>query len=315
MRPHHIIGSTLTLAVALLVWAVGHESAGAGAGARPSALADAPAGRRLAWIDRDGRVTEIPAPPRAYAYPRLSPDGRRLALDVRDDPDGLWIWDFARQTLSPVSVGRGSDISPVWAHSGDWLLFARGRGVAPGLWAFEPTYGSGGLTRLLRESNSLLMPTSLLPDDRHVLVTITAPTGFDILAIDLKGERTPTPLVATMADDLNAESSPDGRWIAYESRRSGQSEVWVRHAWDGVVDLRVTFDGGTRPAWTRNGRELVYLDAQGAMVARPIDLSTHAPTLGPPRRLFTVDRYQELVGRSFDVTADGQRFVVVLNRD
>lgn len=327
MRRHAFIAGSLTIAVGVLLWSVSREVTGGREPEPDAGLTDTSAGRRrLAWIDRGGQETRIPAPPRAYVYPRLSPDGRLLALDVRDEPDGLWLWDFARETLTPASVGRASDIAPVWGHTGDWILFARGRGVAPGLWTVQIGHlGPGrardergqeatGLERLKVESNSLLMPTSLLPDDRHLVVTTTAVAGFDILLIDLQGDGRPAGLVSTAADDLNADVSPDGRWMTYESRRSGRSEIWLRQVWDEAVDLQVTTDGGSRPAWTRDGRELVYLDAEGRMVARSIDLSTAAPAIGSPSPLFAVDIYRDLVGRTFDVTPDGERFLVILNR-
>lgn len=306
MRSHIFITGMLAAAVVVLVWAV-----------RTPPL-DVTTGRRLAWIDRLGRETPIAAPPRAYAYPRLSPDGRFLALDVRDEPDGLWMWDFDRQTLSPWSTSRASDIAPVWRHAGDALVFARGRGVAPGVWIraaprHRLTDGSS-FARSPAESNGLLMPTSLLPDDRHLLVTATAADGFDILWLDLLKPGVPTTLVATSADDLNAEASPDGRWVVYESRRSGRSDVWLRRLGEGEVDLQVTSEGGTRPAWTKGGRELVYLDERSVLVARAIDLSAPVPSVGPSFPLFAADIYTELVGRTYDVTPDGDRFVVVLNR-
>lgn len=327
IRPYPAVAASLIIASVILVWSVSPEVAGGRRSAADVGLSDTSAGRRrLAWIERSGRRAPISAPPRAYVYPRLSPDGRLLALDVRDEPDGLWLWDFARQTLTPASVGHASDIAPVWGHAGGWILFARGRGVAPGLWTVQAEHraadGAGnqrgpegtGLRRLPGEFNSLPMPTSLLPDDRHLLVTTTAATGFDIQLLDLHRRDGPTRLVSTVADDLNAEVSPDGRWVTYQSRRSGRSEIWLRHVWDEAVDLQVTTDGGTRPAWTRGGRELVYLDAEGRMVARSIDLSTAMPAIGSPSPLFAVDIYRDLVGRTFDVTPDGGRFIVILNR-
>jgi len=321
MQPRTFIAIVVALTVVVLAWSVGRQSIGQ----RAPAIGGGPADesvqrRRLAWFDRVGRETPIPAPARAYVYPRLSPDGRLLALDIRDEQDGLWVWDFGRHMLTALSVGRASDIAPVWAHSGEWLLFARGRGVAPGLWTVRTPRGqdlghgqagSSAGKRLPADSNSLLMPTSLSPDDRHLLAATTAPAGFDILLVDLSGDRPPTGFVTTTADDLNAEVSPDGRWVAYESRRSGRSEIWLRRLWDEAVDRQVTTEGATRPAWTKGGRELVYLNVEGGMVARSIDVSTLVPGVGEPIPLFAVDIYRDLVGRTFDVTPDGDRFVVI----
>ena len=125
------------------------------------------------------------------------------------------------------------------------------------------------------------------------------------------------------ADDLNPEISPDGRWVAYQSRASGQFEIWVR-PWPGDLGgatrdpgRPVTRTGGTRPAWTRNGRELLYLTHEGTFVSLPVESGAEAegglPAIGEPRPLFTADAvYRDLVGRTYDVTPDGERLLVIL---
>ncbi len=315
-----VLLTMLAISVTTAVWHLRPLSGGtaaAGGGDRDvdREFADPAARRRLAWIDRAGRQTPIDAPPRGYVYPRLSPDGRQVAVDIRDDQHGLWIWDVAGAVLLPLSIGRASDIAPVWSRSGGWLLFARGRGVSPGL--FRLVVGShrrgtgdtaGGGERLPGGSNSLLMPSSLAPDDRHVIVTASVASGFDILAIDLADRGTPMPLVTGAADDLNGELSPDGRWLAYQSRRSGQFEIWVKRWGSDGPGQPVTSTGGTRPVWTRGGREIVYLTHDGDMMA----LAFSDLPVGIPQRLFKADIYRDLVGRTFDVTPGGERFLVVV---
>ena len=283
--------------------------------------------RRLAWIDRDGRLTPLAAPPRGYVYPRLSHDASRVVVDIRDEGHGLWEWDTTVARLQPVSVGRASDISPVWSPDGGSLIFARGRGVAPGLFrrtvtAQGPAHTAGAIVRLPTESNSLLMPTSISPDGRWLLATASVASGFDIVVIDLAGDGGPQPFIESPSDDLNAEFSPDGRWVAYQSRRSGQFEVWVTPA-PGTSgpprDIQVSVGGGTRPVWTQHGRELLYLTNEGAIMSvalpsvRPLPPFQPLPPFEAPRPLFTAALYQDLVGRTFDVTADGARLLVVLD--
>lgn len=319
-----VVPTVLTLTVVILLWSLGVRAVPSGAGApgvdarvEPE-FASAPGGRRLAWVDRSGRLTFIATPARGYTYPRLSPDGRTAVVDIRDAHHGLWVWSVSRNALVPLSTGRVSDISPVWSRSGRWLLFSRGRGVSPGLFRIEMDRTAGGGVpgrgrRLPAESNSLLMPSSLLPDDRHLLVTTSAPAGFDVWLIDLQGDGIPVPFVTSAADDLNAEASPDGRWVAYQSRASGQFDIWLRPLQGDGIARAVTTDGGTRPVWTRGGRELVYLTTDGVMMARSIDAAGPGiPRVGPPERLFDRDIYRDLVGRTFDVTPDGERFLVIV---
>lgn len=270
--------------------------------------------RRLAWIDRQGRQTPLAAPPRGYAYPRISPDGTRIAIDIRDDAHGIWLWDEAAQTLLPFTTGRASDIAPVWSHDGRWILFSRGRGVSPRLLRLRVGGDPSTAEPLPARSNSLLMPTALAPDDRQVVLTTSVATGFDLQAVDLLGDGAPHPLLASSHDELNGDLSPDGRWLAYQSRESGQFEVWVRRMADGATrGWRATGGGGTRPAWTRNGAELAYLTDNGALWSMSVAAGGDRVSFGPPRTLFSADIYTDLIGRTYDVTGDGERFLVVLD--
>lgn len=314
----------LALSVTAAVWSLTSRPAGAKASAADDSaeFADATDRRRLAWIDRAGHRTPLTAPPRGYAYPRLSPDGAAIAIDIRDEQHGLWVWDVARARLSPLAIapaGGHRDIAPVWSRTGAWVLFSRGRGEAPGLFRVDvggQPRADGTLaaapTRLPVDSASLLLPSSLTPDDREVVVTTSAASGFDLLAVGVGQEMAPRPLLTSPADELNGELSPDGRWLAYQSRTSGQFEIWVKRwdAEDGGRQLTVT--GGTRPVWTRGGREIVYLTHEGDMMALALDTGPDVVTAGSPQRLFTADIYRDLVGRTFDVTADGERFLVVI---
>lgn len=310
------------VAVLALLAGLGFLAVGrAGRSAAPPADQEflrAPGGRTLAWVTRTGAVTPLAAPPRGYVYPRLSPDARRVALDVRDAGRGIWIWDDTARTLSAAAVGRASDIAPLWAHGGDALVFARGRGVAPGLFWLDLVAGRAP-ARLPIESDTLFLPTSLFPGGRRLLVTATSASGFDILAVGLDDGRV-SPYVHSPADELNGEVSPDGRWVAFQSRATGQFEVWLRPAADGAAAAwPVTTDGGTRPAWTKSGHELTYLTTSGTMTVRsvaadPPGTGHEMPAIGPPQPLFSIDVYQEPVGRTFDVTPDGARFLVILGQ-
>lgn len=327
LRRRIIVGGVVPalLAAAVLVFWIGSRWRAGGDGQdRPIGDPEfslVPGARRLAWIERDGAQTPIVAPTRGYVYPRLSPDGRLALLDVRDPEHGLWQWSFADRRLTPISVGRTNDIAPVWHRSGGWAVFARGRGVAPGLFRVWTEMGGGGpvapggaFERLPAESNSLLMPSSLFPDGRHLLVTASIASGFDIQVIDLLGTEPTVPLVSSLADDLNAESSPDGRWVAYQSRVSGQFDIWLRSAFGSGLVQQVSTEGGTRPVWTREGTELVYLAGDGVMTARSVTGGEQgAPQIGPPEPLFEAPIYQELVGRTYDVTPDGRRFLVIID--
>ena len=125
-----IVGSALAVLVAALV-AMVWPSPVAGPASGDADSEALGVSRTLVWIDRQGHRSPLPVPPRGYVYPRLSPDGTRIAVDIRDRRHGIWMWNIAAQTLTPFSIGRASDISPVWTSDGRWIVFARGRAVAP----------------------------------------------------------------------------------------------------------------------------------------------------------------------------------------
>jgi hypothetical protein len=126
------------------------------------------------------------------------------------------------------------------------------------------------------------------------------------------GSIEPQPLIRTPSGEAGAEISPDGRWLAYYSNSSGRNEVYVR-AFPNVESAgqwTISTAGGTRPAWSRNGRELFYLDVNGAMMAVPVQ-TTPTFSAGKPVTLFDANWWAALSVRMYDVTADGQRFLAI----
>ena len=173
-------------------------------------------GRSLVWVDRQGQETPIPAPPRNYAFPRLSPDGTRLALYIPDQEVDIWLWDLARATLTRATFDRGADVFPVWPPDGRQLLFSSARAGAVNLFA-QAADRSGDVTRLTKSPN-IQHATSVSPDGTRLVFTETAPTtGQDVMQFRLDGTHAVTPLVQTPFSERNGEVSPDGRWLAYEA--------------------------------------------------------------------------------------------------
>jgi Tol biopolymer transport system component len=108
---------------------------------------------------------------------------------------------------------------------------------------------------------------------------------------------------------------PDGRWLAFQSRESGQFDVWVQRLRDGVPKpVKVTSNGATRPTWTRGGHELVFVAGNREIWSLSIDTAGNQMAPGTPNRLFRADLYIGLLGRTHDVTDDGERFVIVAGR-
>jgi serine/threonine-protein kinase len=280
--------------------------------------------RALVWVDRSGREAPIAAPARAYRSPRLSPDATRVAVDIDDQEDDIWIWDVVRRNLTRLTFDPYSDGSPVWSPDNRRIYFsstrARGAANATANMYGQAADGTGQAERLTDGPRSQL-PRTLSPDGKRLLfVEINPKTGRDISMLSLDDHKT-TPLIQTAFDEQNPEISPDGRWIAYQSNDSGVAfggSIYVRPF--PAVDSgrwQVSTGGGSRPMWARSGRELFYAvanpDGTGlSMMSVPVQGGATF-VAGAPQRLFE-GRFVATTttpGRTFDVSADGQRFLMI----
>jgi eukaryotic-like serine/threonine-protein kinase len=299
---------------------VGSNGAANYAVSRSGTLVYAPGGaaaRSLVWVDRQGHETPLKTPPRAYAIPRLSPDGTRVALDIRDQENDIWIWNLTRETLTRLTSDPGNDAEPVWTPDGQRLLFSSTRtGVSDLYW--QAADGTGTADRL---TNTSINPTSVTPDGTRVIGSDTPPTTqWDVVVFPLlsparhagPGPSSVKPLIQSPFTERNAEISPDGRFLAYESNESGRNEIYVR-PFPEVERGRwqVSTGGGTQAAWARNGRELFYLDGSSRLTTVPVQTTGATFSAGNPARVF--DRaYAMPVGfRTYDVSPDGQRFLMI----
>jgi serine/threonine-protein kinase len=290
--------------------------------------------RSLVWVDRQAHEDPITAaPPRAYQYPRLSPDGTRVALDIRDQARDIWIWDLARQTLTRLTDAPATDEYPVWTPDSRRIIFESARAGITNL--FWQAADNTGTVERLTNSPHIQVPTSISPDGTRLVFQEGMPkTGYDLRVLRLDGsstapgadaapagraspsagpgagERPTEPLVQTIFIEYNGEVSPDGHWLAYQSNESGQDQIYVRPFPN--VDSghwQISTSGGTRPLWARSGRELFYLDRDNAMTSVPVH-TTPAFSPGNPTKLFG-GRYLSASGRTYDVSPDGQRFLMI----
>ena len=183
--------------------------------------------RRLVWVDRMEREEPVSAPERAYAYPRISPDGSRVALQINDQEQDIWTWDLAAQTLTRLTFGSAPDTYPVWSPDSRRLIFASARSGASNLF-WQAADGTGAVERLT-ESPNTQVPNTITPDgSRIVFREIATTTESDVMSMPLQSPRRAEPLVQSMSPERNAEITADGRWLAYEANDSGQLEIYVR---------------------------------------------------------------------------------------
>jgi serine/threonine protein kinase len=268
--------------------------------------------RSLLWVDRQGLEDALRAPPRSYAWPRLSPDGTTIALDVRDQENDVWLWDLRQATLRRFTFDPGFDGYPVWMPDGRRLIFTSGRSRPQTLYA-QQADGTGSAQPLLKGPQDI-SAYSLTPDGQRLVVREGPLRAYDLSLAHLAGTPRTEPLLHGSFDESNGEISPDGRWLAYQSNETGQEEVYVRPFPNVDGGRWQVSTGGGQPAWARNGRELFYIDARTqALMAVPIDTRSGFSS-GTPARMFDAKPYYSLgVSRSYDVSVDGRRFLMIKN--
>jgi serine/threonine-protein kinase len=268
--------------------------------------------RTLTWFDRHGLEEPINAPPRAYTYPRLSPDGTRVAIDVRDQENDIWIWNLEHKTLTRFTFDPALDRSPVWTPDGRRLVFSSDR-AGPANIYWQLSDGTGTPERLTKSPVSYFA-NSISPDGAQLVIRMNAPGSTDLMAVSLGPNHEVRPLIQSPFNEDDGEISPDGRWLAYQSNESGRSEVYVR-PFPNIEAGRwlVSTNGGMQALWARSSQELFYLDLTGALMSVRVTPGETWRT-DSPIKLFGARQYfgtAIISGRTYDVSADGQRFLMI----
>jgi len=267
--------------------------------------------RSLVWVDRQGHEEPLNAPQRPYSMARLSPDGRRVALQV-DDPEGdLWIWDLTRFTLTRFTFDPALDNMPVWTPDSARIIFNSTRNGVQNIYA-QTADGTGSVERLTNSPHPQF-PFSITPDGTRLLLGEVSPgTGADVRQSLLKGGRDTEPLVQTAFGEYSPKISEDGRWMVYQSNQNGQFEIYVRPF--PKVDSggwQISTAGGTRPVWARSGRELFYLDLNNILNAVAVETDGSGFRAGTPKPILSQAYYSGFNLGAFDVSVDGQRFLMI----
>jgi serine/threonine-protein kinase len=271
--------------------------------------------RRLVWVNRNGTREPIPAPLRSYVAPRLSPDGSRAAVSVRDQQSDIWIWDFNRQALTRLTADPDVDHHPVWSPNGRTVIFTSMRTGADAMYA-QAADGTGTAERLTYMSNQHTS-RGVSPDGFQIIFDQIGPDGSkDLMALELAAGHRVVPLLRTPADEQNGQLSPDGHWLAYESDESGQFEVYVRPYpnLDGGR-WQISIDGGARPAFTRRGNELLFQGKDGRLMGAALRIATTFSADAPigiiEPKYYSLQFSPTSTARAWDASPDGSRFLMI----
>jgi eukaryotic-like serine/threonine-protein kinase len=265
--------------------------------------------RTLLWLDRKGNEEALPVEPGRYQYPRVSPDGSRVALDILGPNRDIWIWNIPRASLMRLTSGPTEDLLPAWSHDGSRVFFSSDR--TGNFDVYSQAADGASEPRLEFAGPGAQMNNSVTRDGTRLVIV----EDFKNLGIiNLSRPEGVEKLRQSGANQWLGEVSPDGRWLAYESDESGDRfEVFLRPFPD-VTGRReqISVDGGRYPLWDPRGTgDLFYVDPKGGMRVVSVKLSPEL-SVGRATKLFDwVPPPRGISGRPYDVSPIDGRFLMI----
>lgn len=271
----------------------------------------------LAWFNRDGKRLGVAGDPGIISGPRIAPDRKTIAFSRTNGRNAdLWLFDIARETTTRFTLESGLNRDPVWSRDGSHIIY-RSQRQSNGLLVERPENGIGPETTLKKLPGHRLIPGAVSPDG-HWLVVSEWSGGASSARIVLLSlvEGASVPFLGP-GQIGNPSFSPDGRWILYSSMQAGRSEVFVQSlpkeaggSPEAVGKFQISNAGGSNPVWRADGKEIFYLASDAKLMAVPVELGVNLFRPGAPRPLFQTALNTGLVTRDWDVTPDGQRFLI-----
>jgi Tol biopolymer transport system component len=279
------------------------------------ALVTAKGGTRsqLAWVARDGTFKAIMKDARTYEAPRISPDGRKIAVVVADrDQSDVWIYDIQTETFSRLSSIKAAT-TPSWSPDGSRVFFAGiGDKQRFAIWSQQ---ADGGSPAAKVVDANLTTHVTVAPDGKSVLYTSYQNNSWDLIRARLDSTPVGVTYMGSQANEAGASFSPDARWVAFLSDESGRWEIYVRSYPDPSARVQISTAGGTEPVWSRDGKVLYYREGANRLSVR---LSA-TPIVRVLARDTVMTQTSALVNNAlktaYDVSGDGRYLGLISNRD
>ena len=261
-------------------------------------------GSELIWFDRTNKPIGKLGDLSPYNSFSLSPDGKSATVAVSNQMvSNLWLYEVARGLKTPFTFGSAQTRGQVWSADGGTVFFTSNRKGHFDL--YRKASSGAGSEELLVESNLDKTATSISPDGRFLLYhAVDSRTKADLWVLPL-GQK-PFAFLQGEFNESNAQFSPDGRWVAYQSDESSRPEIYVTPFPSPSGKRQISTTGGRWPKWRRN--EVFYLSLDNKLMVSQVNVQGDTLEIGQARPLFEIRPGGP--GNVYDVSADGQRFLV-----
>ncbi len=270
------------------------------------------ANSQLLWFDRSGKQIGTLGDPAAYSALELSPDGKRASVIIPDDAgkgSDIWIYDVARGLRTRFTFGPANTYNSNWSPDGSRIVFDSRRKGSSDL--YVKASSGAGMEEPLLQDNLNKYPDSWSPDGKFVLYESSGPSRTsDLFVLPLTGDRKPFQILGSQfgGNDMG-QISPDGRWVAYRSSESGRNEIYVAPFPGPGGKWQISSSGGFFPRWRHDGSEIFFLTVDGKLMAASVNGKSAGFDVGAVKTLYTTHT-SFVAGYPFDVSADGQRFLI-----
>jgi serine/threonine-protein kinase len=265
----------------------------------------------LVWVDLNGDIEPLPLPYKPYTIPRISPDGKLIAVNIGllQQGDDIWIYDLSTSVFSRFTFGKV--FCPVWSNDGQYLYFTAGNGVINQ----KPLYGGAAITITEVGAHQAHFPITISPDNKYLILNqLGGLNEGELMMLDLNKPDQPEFIFSSDAYDYGGDFSPDGKYITYGSNETGRLEIYIKSFPDLKSKWQVSTEGGLSPQWAPDGKRLYYINNVGKMMMVPIK---RKPFFSPGKPQISFDVSQMYFPNNpvpnYDIAPDGKRFLMVRN--
>jgi Tol biopolymer transport system component len=260
---------------------------------------------QLVWMDHNGKLVGTVADKLTnLQWARISPQGDRIALQIDAGENDVWVLDMARGVKTRLTFGPVANTFPIWSPDGKWIAYMSKRGEHYAILR-KRSDGSGAEESLLTIDEQIAT-NCWSSDGKEILYSQILPDGKStVWSLPLEGDSKPQ---MVLQQGSHAELSPDSHWLAYQSGESGTAEVYVVAFGGGQGKWQVSANGGMVPRWSKDGKELYFMETSGTIFVVPVKGAGGAPQFGAAQP--TVSKWT-IIGQPFyDISPDAKKILL-----